>query len=302
MITTNGHTDYVIFSDTNCGIDDKISKEYDIKLISEPLRVGETDYFPYSDGEPFDFDSFFENLRRADRIYTWKITAEGYKKYFRPFLKEGKDVLYIHFSRFGTNTFDVDLPMAIKELRGEFSKRKIVAYDSRSVAQGSVPWVIGAAAMRLAGATMKQVEDFLSKSIGKRVVYFVPKNLTYLAKYGKVGGVSAFVGNTLDIRPIMKVDTSGTIRVAAKFMGGDMALSKKIMSMLEKEGCPEDGIVEVGYTDSEERAEKFAKCFSSMAKKMGKGPFDCKISRIDPLHGGIIGPGAVGLGYTLKDV
>lgn len=299
MITTSGCTDYVIFSDTNCGIDNEIGRNYDIQLISVPLRVGNIDYYPYSEGRPFDFESFFDALRKTDRIYTWKINMEEYKRYFRPFLEKGKDIIYIHFSRFGTNTFDSDLPLAIEELRKEFPQRKIVPYDSKSVAQGAISLVIKAASMRLSGSSMAEIEVFLLENIGKNVAYFIPENLTFLAKYGKVSGVSAFVGNTLRIRPIMEVDTSGTISVAMKFIGGDMILSKKILLRMEREGCPKDNVVEVGYTDSRERGEKFIKNFSLMAEKLGKGPFDCRISRINPQHSGIIGPGAIGLAYAL---
>lgn len=302
MTTTNGRIDYVIFSDTNCGIDDVISRKYDIELISDPLRVKGTDYYPYLGKKPFDFDSFFVALRETDRVYTWKVTTEGYKEYFRPFLKKGKNILYIHFSHFGTNTFDVDLPNAIRELREEFPGREIVAFDSRSVAQGSIPLIVGAAVKRLSGSNMRQVEEFLAGNVGKRIAYFIPDNLTYLAKYGKVGGVSAFVGNALRLKPVMEVDVSGNMSVVMKFVGGDLTLSKRLLIRMEKEGYPKDGRIEIGYTDSRERGERFMESFSSMAKRMGKGPFTYEISRINPLHSGIIGPLAIGVAYTLEDV
>ena len=149
---------------------------------------------------------------------------------------------------------------------------------------------------------MRQVEEFLAGNVGKRIAYFIPDNLTYLAKYGKVGGVSAFVGNALRLKPVMEVDVSGNMPVVMKFVGGDLTLSKRLLIRMEKEGYPKDGKIEIGYTDSRERGERFMESFSSMAKRMGKGPFTYEISRINPLHSGIIGPLAIGVAYTLEEV
>ena len=239
-------------------------------------------------------------MKKAGRVYTWKLTAEDYKRKFRPFLKQGLDIIFVHFSHFGTNTFECDLPRALGELGREFPDRRISVVDSLSVAQGSLPLVLEAGKMRLAGGSFEDVERYLKGNAGTRVAYFVPQNLSYLCKYGKVGGLTSFVGNALGVKPILMVDTKGEMSVVSKFMGQDMASSKKILTKMAKDGLPIDGKVDIGYTDDEKRGESFKSSFESMAGKMGIGPFRYDISRINPLHGGIIGPGAVGLAYTAK--
>lgn len=302
MTTTNGHTEYVIFSDTSCGVDDVLSKKYDICLMSVPIRVNGNDYYPYAEQKPFDWGNFLGDLKETDRVYTWKLTSEDYKRYFRPLLEQGKDIVYIHFSGFGTNTFEVDLPSAIEELKKEFPKREIFAFDCKSVAQGALPIILRAALMRLENATMPQIKNYLETNVGKRVAYFIPENLSYLGKYGKVSGVAAFLGNSFKIRPILEAGTDGKMMVVAKFIGQDLALSKKLLQRMKKEGFPVDREIDVGYVDSRERGENFITSFSLMAKRMGEKPFKYTLTRINPLHCGIIGPGAIGLAYALKKI
>lgn len=302
MTLTNGPIDYVLFSDTNCGVDDKTSRACDIQLISFPIRVNDVDYYPYSHRSPFDFKAFFDDLRKTDRVYTWKLTADNYKEYFIPFLEKGKDIVYIHFSHFGTNTFEFDLPMAIKELKEKYPNRVIDVFDSRSVAQGALPLVISTAKERLKGKTRAQIGEYIRANVGKRIAYFIPENLSYLSKYGKVSGVASFLGNSFGVRPIMEANVSGDMNVVAKFVGRDMSLSKRILLRMKTEGYPvgdkTGGKIDIGYTDNEERGRKFIESFAEMAQKMKMGPFVYELSRIDPHHSGIIGPGAIGLAYT----
>lgn len=300
MITTNGPIDYVLFSDTNCGVNGVNSKRYDINLISIPISVNGKDYYPYKSSRFFEYSEFFDNLRKTSKVYTWKSTAEDYKKRFRPFFEKGLDIIFVHFSHFGTNTFEYDLPQALGELKKEFPDRRISVVDSLSVAQGSLPIVLMAGKMRLAGGSFEEVEGYLKNNAGTRVAYFIPQDLSYLYKYGKVGGLASFVGNAFGIKPILMVNTKGEMSVVSKFMGQDMALSKKILTKMAKDGLPIDGKIDIGYTDSKERGELFKSSFESMSKKMKTGPFKYDISRINPHHSGIIGPGAVGLAYTIK--
>lgn len=300
MITTNGPIDYVLYSDTDCGVNGIDSKRYDIKLMSIPISVNNKDYYPYKNSRFFDYNEFFDNLKKTSRVYTWKMTAEDYKQSFRPFLKKGLDIIFVHFSHFGTNTFEYDLPRALGELKKEFPDRKISAIDSLSVAQGSLPIVLKAGKMRLAGSGFEEVEKYLKDNVGTRIAYFIPQNLSYLYKYGKVGGLSSFIGNAFGIKPILMVNTAGEMSVVSKFMGQDMALSKKILMKMAKDGLPIDGKIDIGYTDDKERGESFKSSFELTAKKMAIGPFKYDISRINPQHSGIIGPGAVGLAYTIK--
>lgn len=300
MTITNGPIDYVLFSDTNCGINGVDSKRYDIKLISIPISVNNKEYYPYKNSRFFDHNDFFDNLRKTNKVYTWKSTAEDYKQSFRPFLGKGMNIIFVHFSHFGTNTFECDLPQALSELEKEFPDRRISVVDSLSVAQGSSPIVLMAGKMRLEGGSFEEVEKYLKDSAGTRVAYFIPQNLSYLYKYGKVGGLASFVGNAIGIKPILMVNTMGEMSVVSKFMGQDMALSKKVLAKMIKDGLPIDGKIDIGYTDSKERGESFKSSFELMTKKMKVGPFKYNISRIDPHHSGIIGPGAVGLAYTIK--
>ena len=59
-----------IFTDTDTDITPKIASEYNIKLISMPYIENEEINYPYKDSDEFDFKTFYENLRVAEKIPT----------------------------------------------------------------------------------------------------------------------------------------------------------------------------------------------------------------------------------------
>ena len=73
------------------------------------------DYFAYEEF-PFDSKAYYDILRSGVVPTSAALNSEEYKEYFEPYLKMGEDILYIHFSRAMTVSFD-NMDIAIKELK-----------------------------------------------------------------------------------------------------------------------------------------------------------------------------------------
>ena len=126
----------VLFTDTDTDITPKAAKEYGYHLISMPYSIDGVTTYPYEDFEEFDAHAFYDQLRGGVLPKTSAISAESYKKYFEPHFKNGDDILYVHFSRAMTATFDA-MDAAVKELKEKYPERSFYTIDTKGI---TLPW------------------------------------------------------------------------------------------------------------------------------------------------------------------
>ena len=128
---------YVIFTDTDTDLTPEKAEQYGYHLISMPYSIdGETTY-PYVDFKSFNSHAFYDRLRGGVLPNTSAISEEQYKSYFEPFFKEGKDILYVHFSRAMTMTFEA-MDRAVQELQKKYPDRSFYAVDTKGITIGSL--------------------------------------------------------------------------------------------------------------------------------------------------------------------
>ncbi|MBO5713215.1 MAG: DegV family protein, partial [Clostridia bacterium] len=114
---------YVLFTDTDNDITPSIAKEYGYNIISMPYSINGEDVYPYEDFEEFNGDEFYTLLRNGVIPKTCSVNYQRYIEYFEPFFKEGKDILYVHFSEKLSGTFSV-MAKALEELKEKYPERK----------------------------------------------------------------------------------------------------------------------------------------------------------------------------------
>ena len=114
----------ILFTDTDTDMTPSVAKELGYNLISMPYSINEKEIYPYVDFNEFDYKSFYNLLRSGVLPKTSAISPVTYINYFEPFLKEGHDILYVHFSAAMSGTFSA-LHIAEEELKEKYPDRKI---------------------------------------------------------------------------------------------------------------------------------------------------------------------------------
>ena len=111
-----------LFTDTDTDITPAVAAEYGYRLISMPYSVDAKTVYPYVDFDRFEPRTFYDMLRSGVLPTTSAISKERYIEYFEPEFAAGNDILYVHFSRAMTVTFNA-MDEAVAELKAKYPGR-----------------------------------------------------------------------------------------------------------------------------------------------------------------------------------
>ena len=285
----------VLFTDTDTDITPAQAKEFGYHLISMPYSIdGETTY-PYEDFETFDAHAFYDRLRGGVLPNTSAISAQRYKDYFEPFFQSGDDILYVHFSRNMTATFD-NMDVAVKELLEKYPERKFYEIDTMGITLCSLLSVLEIGDLYKEGKSVEEILKWAETEVGKVACYFFADDLKFFRHSGRVSGIAGTMGTLLGIRPIIYMNEEGKMVSIGKEKGRVKAM-EKLVSYVEQLGEDvKDHRVLVGHTDSPE----IAKEVESMLKARCGDDLNTMIVDVNPTAGSHCGPNTVGVCFHGK--
>ena len=246
---------YKLFLDSDCDVDLEFCKKHNASLISMPYIVDDKVIYPYKDFEKFDGKAFYDSLRGGKMPTTCALSIEEYIEYFEKEFKEGNDILYIHFSRAMTATFNM-MDEALKQLQEKYPDRKLIDIDTKGITICSYHFICEALDLLDKGMTPEELKEYAKSEVDKSACYFFADDLKFFKRSGRVSGLAAFMGGLIGIRPIIFMDDKGVMRSIGKEKG----LNKSIAKLVEYVETLGDDVKNhhfiIGHTDSLEIALK----------------------------------------------
>ena len=281
---------YQLFTDTNTDVTPEVAKKSGYKLISMPYTLQGKDVYPYQDFEEFDCEGYYNVLREGEIPKTFALSPQTYIEYFEPTLKEGKDVLYVHFSSAMSGTFN-SMNLAWQQLKEKYPERKLRAIDTKGVSICSYNIAMEISQMAKNGATMDEIIAWAEREVNKFAVYFYADDLKFFAKSGRVNGLSAVMGGVLGIRPIININSDGVMNSIAKAKGRRGAL-RSVLQYVEtlQENIKEYRVV-IGHADAYDLAVEL----EGKLKEIYGEDLQTEIVAVNPTIGGHCGPDTVGV-------
>lgn len=281
---------YKIFTDTDTDLTPEVANYYGYKMISMPYIVDNKEIRPYEDFEVFDYKAFYDMLRGGVLPKTCAINSEEYKKYFLPYLKEGKDILYVHFSKAMSGTFNA-MNIAIEELKEEFPERTIYTIDTKGITICSYNIVREIGDMYLQGKTIEEIIEWSKTEVDKFATYFYADNLDFFKLSGRVGNFSAIMGTLFGVHPVLTMNSEGKMMSVTKCKGKNKTLQKLVDYVVELGEDVENHRVIIGHTDALPIAKQLA---NMIEEKLGKKlPIEYVV--VNPTAGSHCGPDTIGV-------
>ena len=281
---------FVLFTDTDTDITPKVAEEYGYKLISMPYIIDGKEVKPYEDFTEFDYKTFYSTLRKGVIPSTCGISPNAYIEYFEPYLKEGKDILYVHFSKTMSSTFNA-LNLALEELKEKYPDRTVYLLDTKGITICSYNIVREVGDMYLAGKTIAEILEWGAVEIDKFATYFYVDNLKFFQKSGRVKNISAIMGNMLGIRPIIYMDQEGKMTSISKAKGKQNTLNKMLEYILTLQDDIKAHRVVIGHSDAYENAHEIGEMLKA---KLGDD-LNIEYVIVNPTAGSHCGPDGVGV-------
>lgn len=220
-----------------------LSCESTVDLSKEALDEFEVEYIPfhfyvddveYSDdlGQSMSFEEFYQRMTDGAMTKTAAIGAGEYETYFRGFLEQGKDVLHVSLSSGLSGTCD-SARTAASTLADEFPDRKLYIVDSLGASSGFGLIMATLSDKRAEGAGIDELHDWIEANKLRMHHEFFSTDLTFYVRGGRVKPVAGFVGNLLNICPLLDMDAPGHLIPREKIRSKKKAM-KRIVEKMEE--------------------------------------------------------------------
>ena len=286
----------VFFTDTDCDITPEIAEEYGFKLISMPYSIDDKEIKPYEDWNEFKYKEFYDMLRNGVLPKTSAVSPGKYIEYFEPHLKAGNDIIYVHFSKSMSGTFN-SLNIAISELQTTYPDRKIYTIDTKAISALSYLIIKQLGVLYKEGKSAEELIRWSEAEIQKYAIYFYADDLTFFRRSGRVSGLAGIMGNVLGIHPIIHINSDGIMTNVSKVRGRLSAL-KRIVEMVDEiqEDIAKYPIV-IAHADIEDIALKLGQ----MLKEKYGDDLNIEYIVVNPTAGSHCGPNSVGIAFHAKN-
>jgi DegV family protein with EDD domain len=237
---------FAVITDSTADIPPDIARERGIEVVPLSVHIGD-ETFP--DGV-LTQEQFFERMNAAARLPTTSQPSVGsFVDAYERALTTADEVISVHISNHLSGTVE-----SARQAAEGFAGR-VHVFDSLNLSWGLAMQVMDAAASAAEGlSTAAALESLAVARERVRMIVGLDK-LDNLAKGGRIGHVSAFLGSFLNLKVTLTVDETGVFQPVARTRGEKAALEHTLQWVAEQMGDATRAKFAVGYMLSQDRAE-----------------------------------------------
>ncbi len=283
-----------IYTDTDTDITPAIAAAYGYKLISMPYSIDAKTTYPYVDFETFDAHAFYDVLRGGVIPTTSAISKDQYLNYFADDFAAGNDILYVHFSRAMTNTFDA-MDQAVAQLKDQYPGTRFEEIDTKGITTISYNIVREVGDLYKAGKTLDEILEWARTEVDKFAMYFFADDLKFFRRSGRVSGLAATMGTLIGIRPLIHMSQEGKMVSVGTAKGRVKAMEYLADKVGELGDEVQKHRVCIGHSDAPEIAKELGRM---LQERYGELPIE--YVDVNPTAGSHCGPNGVGVCFHAK--
>ncbi len=284
--------DYII----SCSSTADLSKEH-FERIGVPYVCfhftidGKT--YPDDLGESIPFKQFYDRMAAGSMTSTSQVNIDEFVQFFSGLLDTGRDLIHIELSSGLSGSYN-SACAAAEMLREKYPDQKLYVVDSLGASSGFGLLVNTLAEKRAAGMDIDELHDWVEKNKLRLHHWFFSTDLKYYVRGGRVSKTAGFLGNLLNICPMLNMDYLGRLIPRAKIRTKKRAV-RDIVDRMEQHaenGLDYSGRCYICNSDFQADAEEVARLVEERFPKLnGK----VEIYSIGTVIGSHAGPGTIAL-------
>ncbi len=262
-------------------------QQFDIKVIPQVLIWDDETMLDGVDIQP---TAFYERLRDSKTMPTTsQATIGAFIEVFKPLVEAGRPILAILVSDKLSGTIQ-----SAEQAKAEFPDAKIVIVDSESTAMALGFQVLAAARGARDGKSFEEVTEIARQAKRQTGVLLVVDTLEFLHRGGRIGGASRLLGTALSMKPVLELQ-DGVLDVVEKVRTRSKAQAR-LLDILEEriDGRPNLRLA-VLHAAAEQQARDLLEIASNRLN-----PMETVFSEVSPVVGTHVGPGTLGLCYSVE--
>lgn len=285
---------FVLMSDSTCDLTQEIVDREDIKIIPLTMIIDKKE-FPYTfDGKGLDIKDFYQRMRDGLVATTAQVNVEACEDFYRPYLEEGLDILYVCFSSGLSGTYN-SACLAAKNLLESYPNRKIIVIDSLCACSGEGLLALEAAKFRKEGLCIDEVASKIEDLKHKVAHWFTVENLEYLRRGGRLSNGKAFIGKVLGIKPVLDVSGEGKLQSLYTVHGRNKSLTALVENTMKTIDKDYEFTTFICNADCNEEAEKLKAELEIKYKENNVKTKEIIITTMGPIIGAHAGPGTIAI-------
>lgn len=209
----------LFLTDSAADIPKSLREELGIRVMPFPIAMGEREL---RDGEDFTPQEFYQALAEEPKIPTHaQLTTYQFQQCYEETWKAGyTDLIYTSINSEGSATYQNAVQArgsSLRTTRGPGcllhpGHRQPHLYHVLRLPSGR------GARMAAAGTSVEEIAAYIQDWVDHVRVLFVPFDLKFAKKSGRVSAAAAFVGEALGLKPIMTFE-NGASKVVTKVRG-----------------------------------------------------------------------------------
>lgn len=284
---------YIICTDSACDIHPDTLASWGVPCVKLTYHFEGEDK-EYTD-EDLPVKDFYDRMRSGSVSKTAAANPDTMKELFRKYLAQGLDILYLGFSS-GLSTTYNSARLAAEELAEEYPNRAILTVDTLCASAGQGLFLYLTVKEKEKGATLEEAASFAENLVPQLCHWFTVDDLVYLKRGGRISPTLAFVGNVLNLKPVLHVDDEGHLISKMKVRGRKPALKALVDKYGELATDTANNTIFISQADCMEDAQYVERLLSERY-----GIKVEHITDISPIIGSHSGPGTLALFFVAKN-
>ena len=281
-----------IVTDSSCDLSWELAAEMNLVVLPLTLAINGRHYRNYPDGREITSEAFYQILREnKSKPATSGMNVAEFTEITEQFLMDGEDLLYIGLSSELSGTYPVGVS-ALRLLQAKYPERRIMTVDSLCVSAGQGLLCLLCHRQLMAGKTIEEVWQF-AQDVKHQIVHtFMVDDMRYLRRGGRLYGPREIPGQSLNVKPLLHVDSKGRLVTYGRVRGRRSAI-EAIANSVENNILDTSHIV-IGHGGCLQDAEHLVSLLED------RGIRGAQVVEIGPVVGAHSGVGTLALFYLGK--
>ncbi len=210
-----------IITDSASDLPKRYAEEHKLHVIPTPVVIDEVDYL---DGKTIQTAEFYNILDDTKRdVRTYHINPAMFEDAFLPYAEAGDSVIYLCFSTGIAGTFNA-ANIAKTSVLEKYPDFDLTIIDSKCASIGFGLLVSKLVTMLENNAPKEILIEAADYFISHIHHVFTVHTLAYLIKGGRLSKFKGTIAETLDMKPILIVDKTGSLQVLKTVRGHKKSL------------------------------------------------------------------------------